>query len=208
LPNRPILRDRGGRLGGRAMKNVIVYLVGPPGVGKHTVGSLVAERLAAKLLDNHFWANPILEVVEPDGRPLPAGVWDRTNDVLSAVLETVARFGPEGRNYVFTHAVSDPGGHPVDWVIAGKILWAAERRRASLLVVRLACGEAQLRERIVTEERRRRFKTTDPEQARSLASLAPFPIDHHWILDLDTSGLTPTDTADRIHDELRARLDE
>ena len=188
------------------MKNVIVYLVGPPGVGKYTVGQLVAERLPAKLLDNHFWANPILEVVEPEGSPLPAGVWDRTNDVLSAVLETVARFGPAGRNYVFTHAVSDPGGHPLDWIIAGKILWAAERRRASLLVVRLACGEAQLRERISREERRSRFKTTDAEQASSLAALAPFPIDHDWILDLDTTGLSPAGTADRIEGELRIRL--
>jgi hypothetical protein len=170
------------------------------------VGRLLAERLSAKLLDNHFWCNPIFEVVEPDGRPLPAGVWDRTNDVLSAVLETVARFGPAGRNYVFTHAVSDPGGHALDWVIAGKLLWVAERRRARLLVVRLACGEAQLRDRISREERRARFKTTDAGQAQALASLGPFPIDHDWILDLDTSGLGAADTADRIEAELASRL--
>lgn len=190
------------------MKNVIVYLVGPPGVGKYTVGKLVAERLSAKLLDNHFWSNPILEVVEPDGRPLPAGVWDRTNDVLSAVLETVARFGPAGRNYVFTHAVSDPGGHPLDWIIAGQLLWVAERRRASLLVVRLACGEEQLRERISCDERSRRFKTTDAQQARSLAALGPFPVNHDWVLDLNTSGLSAADTADRIERELLSRLGE
>ena len=133
-------------------------------------------------------------------------MWDRAIDVLSAVLEPVALFGPAGRNYVFTHAVSDPGGHPTDWVIAGRILWVAERRRASLLVVRLACGEEQLRERISAEERRGRFKTTDAENARSLASLAPFPINHDWVLDLDTSALSPTDTADRIQDELKTRL--
>lgn len=188
------------------MKNVIVYLVGPPGVGKYTVGKLVAERLAAKLLDNHFWTNPILEVLEPDGTPFPAGVWDRVNEVMSAVLETVAVFGPAGRNYVFTHAVWDQGGHPLDWVIAGQILWVAERRRASLLVVRLACGEEQLRARIAVDERRLRFKTTDAEKAPSLASLAPFPINHDWVLDLDTSGLSPADTADRILAELKTRL--
>ncbi|WP_337185369.1 AAA family ATPase [Phenylobacterium sp.] len=188
------------------MQNVIVYLVGPPGVGKYTVGKLVAERLSAKLLDNHFWSNPIFEVVEPDGKTLPAGVWDRTNDVLSAVLETVARFGPPGRNYVFTHAVSDPGGHPIDWVIAGQLLWVAERRRASLLVVRLACDEEQLRERIASAGRRERFKTTDAGKARSLASLGPFPIRHDWILDLNTSGLGAAETAERIEGELMSRL--
>lgn len=197
---------RSGVTEGNALQNVIVYLVGPPGVGKYTVGKLLADRLAAKLLDNHFWVNPIFEVVEPDGRSLPAGVWDRANDVMSAVLETVARFGPAGRNYVFTHAVWDEGGHPLDWIIAGQILWVAERRQASLLVVRLTCGEEQLRERISREERRHRFKTTDAEKARSLASLAPFPINHDWILDVDTSDLGPADTADRIHAELQARL--
>ena len=187
------------------MKNVIVYLVGPPGVGKYTVGKLIAGRLSAKLLDNHFWSNPIFEVVEPDGTPFPAGVWDRANDVRSAVLETIALFGPPGRNYVFTHAVSDPGGHPIDWVIAGQIFWVVERRRAGLLVVRLACGEEQLRERISSEERRHRFKTTDAAKARSLASLAPFPINHDWVLDLNTSALSPADTADRIEAELLSR---
>lgn len=187
------------------MKNVIVYLVGPPGVGKYTVGKLVAERLSAKLLDNHYWSNPIFEIVEPDGGALPTGVWDRTNDVLSAVLETVARFGPAERNYVFTHAVSDPGGHPLDWIIAGQLLWVAERRGASLLVVRLSCGEDQLRERISREERRGRFKTTDAGQARALAALGPFPVGHEWILDLDTSRLSPADTADRIERELLSR---
>lgn len=186
------------------MNNVIVYLVGPPGVGKYTVGKLVAERLSAKLLDNHFWSNPIFEVVEPDGRALPAGVWDRANAVMSAVLETVALYGPAGRNYVFTHAVSDPGGHPLDWVIAGQLLWVAERRGASLLVVRLACGEEQLRERISRDERRQRFKTTDAGQAHSLASLGPFPINHEWVLDLNTSGLSAADTADRIERELKS----
>ena len=74
-----------------------------------------------------------------------------------------------------------------------------------MLVVRLACGEEQLRERISSEERRHRFKTTDAAKARSLASLAPFPINHDWVLDLNTSALSPADTADRIEAELLSR---
>jgi hypothetical protein len=73
------------------MNNVIVYVIGPPGVGKYSVGKLLAARMPAKLLDNHYWCNPIFEIIEPDGRtPLPPAVWDRTSAVLTAVLETVA----------------------------------------------------------------------------------------------------------------------
>ena len=36
-------------------ENLIVYLIGPSGVGKATIGSLLAEQLPAKLVDNHYW---------------------------------------------------------------------------------------------------------------------------------------------------------
>jgi hypothetical protein len=188
------------------LKNVIVYLMGPPGVGKYTTGQLVAKAVSGKLLDNHFWSNPIFEIVEPNGTPFPAGVWDRANDVRSAVLESVALFGPAERNYIFTHAISEPGGDPIDWIIAGQILWVVERRRADLLVVRLSCGEDQLRDRITSEERRQRFKTVDGTKAALLASVPPFPINSGWVLDLDTSGLRAEDTAELIVAELASRL--
>jgi hypothetical protein len=54
------------------MKNAIFYLIGPPGVGKYAVGRIIAERTAAKLVDNHYSINPIFALIEQDGRtPLP-----------------------------------------------------------------------------------------------------------------------------------------
>jgi AAA domain len=189
------------------VQNVIVYLMGSPGVGKYTVGKIVAERISAKLIDNHYWNNPIFEVIEPDGRPFPPGVWDRANDVRSAVLETVACFAPKSRSYVFTHAISAEGGHPIDFVIAGQILHLARRREAHLLGARLTCSEEQLRRRISAEGRRERFKATDSAKAGFLASMRPFPITHDWVLDINTTDLTPDQTADAIETELRRRVD-
>src|SRR5579871_2814855 len=163
------------------MDNVIVYLIGPPGVGKYSVGKLLAARMPAKLIDNHAWCNPIFEIVEPDGRtPLPPAVWDRTNAVLAAVLETLATLAPPGRNYVFTHALWDDGGHPLDFTIAGQILSAAERRSARALVVRLSCGAAELSGRIAADERAQRLKTTDASQAERFATLRPMTLNHDW----------------------------
>jgi len=185
------------------MNNVIVYLIGPPGVGKYSTGKLLAERMPAKLLDNHYWCNPIFEIIEPDGRtPLPPAVWDRTNAVFAAVLETVATLAPPDRNYVFTHAVWDDGGHPFDFTIAGQILNVAERRRARALVVRLSCDATELSGRIAAEERANRLKTRDVSQAERLATLQPMNLNHGWIVDLDTTGLGPEAVADFVMAEI------
>jgi adenylate kinase family enzyme len=188
------------------MNNVIVYLIGPPGVGKYSTGKVLAERMPAKLLDNHYWCNPIFEIVEPDGRaPLPPAVWDRTNAVLAAVLETVATLAPPHRNYVFTHAIWDDAGHPDDFVIAGQILSAAQRRKAKALVVRLSCRATELSGRIAAEERAKRLKTRDASQAARFAALEPMALNHDWIVDLDTTGLTPDAVADFVMGELSKR---
>ena len=188
------------------MNNVIVYLIGPPGVGKYSTGKLLAERMPAKLLDNHYWCNPIFEIVEPDGRTaLPPAVWDRTNAVLTAVLETIATLAPPDRNYVFTHAIWDNGGDPLDFMIAGQILSVAERRKARALVVRLSCGATELSGRIATEERAKRLKTTDGSQAGRLARLGPMNLNHDWIMDLDTTELRPEAVADVLMTEISKR---
>jgi hypothetical protein len=188
------------------MNNVIVYLMGPPGVGKYSVGKLLAQRMPAKLLDNHYWCNPIFEIIEPDGRtPLPLAVWDRTNAVFTAVLETVATLAPPDRNYVFTHAIWDDGGHPLDFMIAGQILSVAERRKARTLVVRLSCSATSLSGRIAVEERATRLKSTDASQAERFAALEPMRLNHDWVVDLDTTELTPQAVADFVMTEISKR---
>lgn len=185
------------------MNNIIVYLIGPPGVGKYSTGKLLAERMPAKLIDNHYWCNPIFEIIEPDGRtPLPPAVWDRTSAVLTAVLETVATLAPPQRNYVFTHAIWDDGGHPTDFAIAGQILSVAERRKARALVVRLSCGATELSGRIAAEDRAGSLKLRDTSQAERLARTEPMTLNHDWIVDLDTTDLRPEAVADFVMAEI------
>ena len=45
------------------MKNAVFYLIGPPGVGKYTVGTIIAEGTAARLVDNHYSINPIFGLI-------------------------------------------------------------------------------------------------------------------------------------------------
>jgi hypothetical protein len=189
------------------MKNVIVYLIGPPGVGKYTVGDLLAQQIPARLVDNHYWNNPIFHLIEPDGKtPLPNSVWHLTGTVRSAVLETIATLAPRERSFVFTHAVSHSGGHPIDRTIAEQILNTAKRRNADLLIARLWCDEVTLAGRIEAPGRAARLKERDGTRAAHYVSLAPFTPQHDWVMELNTSDLLPTEAAGAILRTLRSKL--
>jgi hypothetical protein len=57
----------------------LLFVVGPPAVGKMTVGREIAERTGLRLFHNHMSAEPVLPFfdfgspgVRPPGRPVPA----------------------------------------------------------------------------------------------------------------------------------------
>jgi broad-specificity NMP kinase len=182
------------------MNNQFVYIVGPPGVGKYTVGSCLASRMPAKLVDNHYWLNPIFGLIQQDGvTPLSEEVWVQVEQLRRVVMETIATLSPREWNFVFTHAFVN---HPHDDEIAREIFAVADRRSMDILVVRLTCRADELAKRVVTPERRLRFKEVDPDAARRNASLPLFDTGYRKTLTLDTSMLTAEGTVEQIMQEL------
>ncbi len=184
-----------------ALSNVMIYFVGPPGVGKYTIGKILAERFPAKLVDNHHWLNPLFDLIAQDGKaPLPDGIWVQAAHVRRAVLKTIAEISPRGWNFILTHAAT---GDATDREIASEILEAARLRNARLLTVRLMCSPDELAKRVVTPERRLRMKETDPEAARQNAMRPLFDPGCEAPLNLDTTGREPAEVAAQIIELLR-----
>jgi broad-specificity NMP kinase len=178
------------------MKNTVFYLIGPPGVGKYTVGTIIAARIGAKLVDNHYAINPIFALIEQDGRtPLPDPLWQQVGKVRSAVLETIATFSPRHWSFVFTHAASN---HPSDAGTCREILSAAARRGARVIVARLSCAPDELARRVLSPERRSRMKEMDAEAARRNAVALPFDPGVPDIVDIDTTAKTAREVADIV----------
>ena len=178
------------------VENTIVYLLGPPGVGKLTVGRIVVDRLKLILVDNHYWLNPIFKLIEQDGvTPLPKRVWPLVRQVRTAALETIATLSPRDWSFLFTHATTNS---PEDRAICAQITSVAKRRGARMLAVRLACEPDELARRVIAPGRRGAMKETDPRAAQENASRSVF--DPKWpnTLTLDTTGVSAEATAERI----------
>jgi hypothetical protein len=185
------------------LANTIIYLVGPPGVGKYTVGRLLADQLGCKLVDNHVWLNPIFSLLEQDGvTPLPGAVWPLVAQVRSAVLHTIGTVSPPLWNFIFTHAaIHDTAELDIFWAIET----LAKQRGADMIVVRLSCSNAdELARRVVMPERRDRMKERDVVAARRNALLPTLNPGHPRTISIETTGLTPGDVAQRIVDELQS----
>jgi hypothetical protein len=178
------------------MENTVFYLIGPPGVGKYTVGKIIAARTGAKLVDNHYWNNVIFGLIQEDGfNQLPNSVWVQVGRVRAAVLDTIATLSPPSWSFVFTHAAEDGPG---DREMFAAIRAAGEARRCAMIVALLSCGPDTLAARVVGADRRARMKETNPVAARINAVRPAFDPGYPRSMRIDTTHLAPEQVADQI----------
>ena len=179
------------------INNTVIYLVGPPGVGKMTIGRILSSVLGARLVHNHLWLNPVLSLIEPDGKTaLPEEVWPLVAQVRHAVFETATTLLPTSQNLVFTHAAVTES--ELNETIAQDIIGVARKREARLLVAQLTCSPEILAARVLSPERRLMLKEIDTQAARVNANFPPFNVKHPSKFHLNTTNLEAQDSAREI----------
>ena len=160
---------------------MIIYINSWPGVGKLTVGRIVAERLGARLVHNHLILNPAFAITEHGS----AAFIELTRKIRRLLLEFMEQM-PEGQSFVLTDA------------LAG-VQRLAERRGTPLLSVCLDCEPQENARRLTAAGRVEMGKLTAVEVLmgfrKALTLLRP-EVPHH--LDLDTTHMTPEDAAEAI----------
>lgn len=146
-------------------KDLVLCLVGFPGVGKLTIARVLSARINALVVDNHWISDPILRLVAGNGSaPVTPAVWPQVAKVRAAVLETIAALSPPGISFIFTHAGSNED--PADRAAFDEYRDVASRRGAHFIPVRLLCAEAELVRRVASPDRQGR-KLTDVTDARN-----------------------------------------
>jgi hypothetical protein len=172
---------------------VLVYLYGPPAVGKLTIARHVAETTGFRLFHNHLTVDAVTSVFE-FGSPSFVDVLHR---LRFDVFETAAR---EGIGVVFTNSSMSYSVPRTDSFLAFARR-AAERVDAAggtTMFVRLTAPVDVLCDRVAGDDRRAMGKLVDADRLRARLEAYPQPVVNDDDLVVDTSTMTPGDAAQLI----------
>jgi hypothetical protein len=185
-------------------KNVVVVLLGYPGSGKLTIARLLAPRIGALVVDNHWVNNPIFGLIATDGMtPLPAAVWAQVDKVQEAVMETIATLAPPDGSFILTYCAFE--GDSGDRKSYELMRMTAERREALFVPVRTLCSEEEVARRTVSPGRKEQLKSIDPvDGARLVRTRAVLDPRHQNQMTLDVSALSAEQSAVAIERHIHA----
>jgi hypothetical protein len=168
----------------------MIFVYGPPAVGKLTVANLVAERTGFRVLHNHLTIDAITPIFDFGSPQFHRLVGLFRSELIGAAAEA-------GVDVVatFVYATGD------EEIVAGLVAPYADR----VTFVQLLAGPEELRRRVLGESRRTHGKITDVELLDAILERYDcFPsIPGRESLTLDMEQLSAEEAADRIVGALR-----
>jgi len=175
----------------------LVFLYGPPGVGKLTVGSALAALTGCKLFHNHLTVNLVTSLFPPN-----SAAWNRLAAQIRRAVFTEA--AQEGVDLILTRAP-----RIADQAEVARVRTMIEPVRAAggaILFVQLVCDREELLRRVQRDERLTQRKLTDPRvlvELYDLTTVLPFEPQ----LRLDVTATPPAEAALQIAEHFQLGLD-
>lgn len=170
---------------------MIIEIIGQPGVGKLTIGRLLAARLPGRLLDNHSIYNVAFSLTD-----FRSDAFYRTVREVRDVAWNAALGLPSDTPLVLTTAHATMTWWREEWRNA--VVDLARKRGSRLLVAHLLCSDDENRRRIASADRLASRKATDPAGVDRNADRAT-TVDHgDALLTLDVTALLAEEAAERI----------
>ncbi len=182
------------------MKNdtTIIYLTGKPGVGKYTIAKELAKSNDFIICDNQLINNPIFELLQYDGyAKIPEFAWNTIRRIRESVFEFLTHTSQN--SYVLTNNLYEYEG---DRKLYEQVKQIADLRGSIFIPVRLLIHEKEHLKRLVQPERKKRWKSIDPQDAYDQTPL--LSISHPHLLELEVTNLSPEDAAEAIIDHMNS----
>jgi hypothetical protein len=176
------------------MGTQIIFLFGRPGVGKLTIGEMLAVNTGYRLLHNHAVVDLVTSLFSFGSPPFVAlreKLWlDAIDACIAAKAEgVIMTFAPES-------------------TVTDEFIPTLKKRvgkRGSLRFIELRCSDAELETRLIAESRRRFGKLRDVKQFRKLHKAGVFERPKMPVAELvvDTTKQDPVESARLIAEHLR-----
>lgn len=172
---------------------MLLYLYGPPAVGKLTIARHVAERTAFRLFHNHLSVNALTSVFDFGSPPFV----DALSRLRLDVFETAAR---EGTDVVFTNSSMSYDVPRIDAFLAfaRRAAEVVDTAGGTTKFVRLTAPVDVLCDRVSSDDRPQFRKMVDADRLRSRLGAYSEPIINDDDLVIDTSTMTAHEAADLI----------
>ena len=177
---------------------MIIHLNGWPGVGKRTIGEMLAARLGARFIHNHTLHDVAIACCGVDDPER----WTLYEHVRSAAYEALLQ-RPRDETFVMTNALCEGSAREREaW---DHVVALAKARDVPLVPVILEADLAENERRLQSTNRTGR-KLTDPERLRRMiAADALLMPDMPGLLVLDVTRLTSGEAAVAIERHVRSQ---
>lgn len=179
------------------MKNVFIYLIGFPGVGKLTIAKQLVEKTELVLVDNHKINNLLFPLIETDGHSkLPRPFWENVGSIRKIVCKTIDQLAPPDRSFIFTNCLTKKNAHDQEWY--ENILEISRNRNATFVPIKISCQNEEWNKRITSEDRKKQYKAHKPEVIEQYKYESLINTNHPNTLELDTTHLSAEKSTNNI----------
>ncbi len=170
----------------------LVYLYGPPAVGKLTIATELARRTGFRLFHNHLSIDCVKPVFDFGTEPF----WRQVHAIREGMLTEAAR---SDTSVIYTAVYA---GSPVSEGLIRRRFELVRGHGGRIHPVRLSCDRAIMEDRVTAPQRRELDKLASVDGLRAawakedLGAVIPGVESLH----LDTASLTPAESAIKIID--------
>ncbi len=170
---------------------MIIHLNGMPGVGKLTIAKLLAEKLNARLIDNHLLIDLVIAIHERGSSDYLLMIKKLTDIVLAEIGKTTNNI------FIFTNALAAELSE--DRNRLAYLIQFAKNYEFPFVQVRLDCDLEENKKRIISESRKLKGKLVDTGELEQLFrnySIYHPPADYQ--LTINTTNLTADEVSEQI----------
>ena len=169
----------------------LIFLCGPPAVGKLTVAKALASRTGYKLFHNHLSSDLVSEIFEFGSLEWLMLLEKIRLDVFEAACQA------ELKGLIFTYMYI---GKPGSWFFITDVRELLDQYGGELCLVGLTCSREELERRVVEPDRMEFGKINSVEKLQSVfpSTDLSFEIPYVKALVIDNTELSPEQVAERV----------